>query len=311
LGAGQSEKIKRMRIIGIPIEYYVVNNIKKDPDAKEGKKVPFPDADVNPMVTRVCDDDPAKCIWTQMGYSRQKKYAVNVIDRETSEVKILAKGPAIFNPIAEKESNNKAENIENGDDSLWEMAGGADAADMKIKVIADSGAFGGVKYQVNFTNRTSPITEDEIEVLRSIHEPTAEEIEAIRDSNDMLQDTEKYPDWMFYGFDLDKYFAPTPLSTRSNNKPVEEIDEDEISLKPSDDDEDDDEDPPVKKTSKAKKVADDEEDDDEEDPPVKKTSKTKKVVDDEEDDEDPPVKKTSKAKKVADDEEDENMPDMW
>lgn len=232
--AASGKTIKKLRLIGYPIEYREATPYKRDAD-KNRVPCAFPDAAVNKSFTRICDDDLDKDIWNQMGYVTTKRFAINVIDREDGKVKILAKGISIFKQFAEAEQSNAEENIqqiEDGDELLWTQSGGAYAADVKITAQTNPKALGGVDYTVFFVNKANYITEEEIEKLRAVGCPTPAEMEALKAA---------YPDdpeWFFYGHKLENIFKPsvlrTPAAESGATTPTEEM-----SIPVDDDDEDD------------------------------------------------------------------------
>jgi len=225
--------IKRVRLIGFPIVFYQCTDYQYDktPGAEKGKKVrvPFPDINSNKNFTRIMrekivvkdgkrivtfDDDP----WYQMGYIPQKRYAINCIDRDDGEVYILTKGQTLFGEFAKEESKNidanaeiieeaKKEGIAVDPSQLkWTIAGGEIAPDFKIKVTPDDRWQ--VRYEVFPTPKAKPLTDEEIEKLRSVGCPTDEEIAKIREEDPSLKGM---PDWFLYGYPLDKIFRPTEL----------------------------------------------------------------------------------------------------
>lgn len=65
---------KKLRMVGLPGEFYEVQNKKRIPGAKDTKQVPFPDADKNKRPTRIAHDDPSKCPWREMGYVTTRRF---------------------------------------------------------------------------------------------------------------------------------------------------------------------------------------------------------------------------------------------
>jgi len=216
-----------VRLIGTYIRFRQFGNKKRDPnDPKKSYQVPFPDAHLNKAMTRIgTENDPAygECPWTKLGYIGSTRYAINVLERQpdgSSVVKILEKGGSVFNKLAEWEQNNREENLDNPDEEpLCVMLGGPVAHDVKIKAIRNPNALGGVEYKVSVTKKKTAVTEEEIEMLKSIYTPKPEELEAereawekAREENPELQLPE-WQDWFMYGYNLGNIFKPTPVRT--------------------------------------------------------------------------------------------------
>jgi hypothetical protein len=221
---------KKLRLIGLPIEYWEATARKRsEEDPKKTVQVAFPDAQLNKSYSRICDDDPEKDIWTQMGYVKSKRYAINCIDRDDGKVKILAKGKMIFREFYKAERSNIEENIElaeNGEPLLWTMVGGEESPDVKIISIANEKALGGVEYEVHINPRLNKLTTEEIEKLRNVGCPNAEQLKEIRAAN---PDLDEMPDWFFYGYNLEEIFKPSVLRTdpaivTEAPTPVQELD---------------------------------------------------------------------------------------
>ena len=264
-----SKVTRNLRLIGVPIEYFEAQPRKRSTeDPSKSVKCDFPDANLNKSFTRICDDDPSKDIWTQMGYQKTKRYAINCIciekvdGVETRTVKILARGKSIFGEFYKTEKNNVEENVDlvaDGEAPLWTQVGGADAPNVKIIAEFNDKALGNVEYSVRFSGKTSSITDEDIAMLRAIGEPTPEQLAQIRKENPDLAD---YPDWSFYGYDLEKIFKPTPLKTGVEVAVEAPTAPEEMVINTSDDDDEEVEEPKAKPVKKAKaaKVEEPEED---------------------------------------------------
>lgn len=246
--------VRNLRLIGVPIEYFEAQPRKKSvEDPSKTVQCPFPDAHLNKSFTRICEDDPSVDPWTQMGYIKTKRYAINCIcvEGDTRTVKILARGKSIFGEFYKTERDNADENIEliaAGDDPIWTQVGGEDSPMVKIIAEFKEKALGNVEYSVRFSTKTNKITDEDIALLRAIGEPTPEKLAEIRKENPDLAD---YPDWSFYGYDLEKIFKPAILRTEA---PVEvATPAEEMVINTADDDEEEVE-VPKKAKAKAKVV---------------------------------------------------------
>ena len=229
------QTVRNLRIVGLPIEYKDFTAKKRNANnPKEFDKVSFPDEALNKSFSRIGHDDENQCPWKKLGFISSNKYSVNVLERQkdgTSIPKVLNKGIQIFQEFTKWELANHEMNLENGDDSLCTALGGAVAHDVRIKAEKNASALGGVKYTVAVNPKTSILSEEEIEMLRAIHEPTAAELaadraayEADREQDNADRDAsaeynKKYapmPEWedfFTYGHDLAKIFKHTPIRT--------------------------------------------------------------------------------------------------
>ena len=208
---------RTLRLIGDAVGFRAAQAKKRNETDPKAPLVPtdFPDKELNRSFTRICNDDPKQDYWTQEGYVSTQRYAINVIERGTDgapdSIKILEKGKTIFEEFTNKENFNKGLNAElakNGKPLLWEEYGGEDAPDWVITATYTPGQIGNVTYTVNVMPYTSKITEEEIELLKATGQLSKEQLAAIRAEN---PDLATKPDWMFFGHDLEKRFAPTPL----------------------------------------------------------------------------------------------------
>lgn len=225
------ETVRYIRIIGCPIRFRQFTDKKR----KEGEKgvtykSPFPDAHLNSNFTRIgTEGDPAygECPWTKLGYVGSWRFAVNVLERQkdgTSVVKILEKGGMIFNKLMEYETNNRELNNENPDDEpTCVMLGGSVAHDVKIKAKANPQALGGVEYVVSVNPKKSKVTDEEIELLKSIGTPKDDEIanERARYELDRKSDPQlpEWEDWYLFGHNISNIFKPTPIKTEASSAP--------------------------------------------------------------------------------------------
>ncbi len=255
--SGKTEKVKRLRLIGLPIIYVEHNNRKQGLDANDPKKwvqTPFPDGDVNRSFTRICtEDDPdyGACPWCKLGFQPRTVYAINCIDRDDQKVKILQKGSTIFKEFAKVEKSNAELNEEalkeepdlDAESLLWTYAGGPGAQDFRLKAESDEKALGGVAYSVNVvplrpgTSVAPPLTEEEVEKLRAAGELSEEDTAKLLESNPELKSK---PEWFYrLGFPLEKMHAPTRLRTEEASTTTEQLDmspqgdDDEPKAKPS------------------------------------------------------------------------------
>lgn len=261
------ETVRNLRLIGFPIKFRQFTNRQPDWERRQRgdkgatKQVPFPDAHLSNSFTRIgTDNDPAygECPWEKMGYIGSERFAVNVLERQkdgTSVVKILEKGKMIFGKFMEYEASNREINLENPDEEpLCVMLGGPVAHDIKIKAKSNPNALGGVDYVVSINPRPSMVTEEEIELLRSVGVPKPEDLEAERKAFDLNKKNDpqlpEWNEWYFYGYNISNIFKHTPVKTEGAGSAAPEAvaeatSSDELVI-------DDEEPTPVATTSKAK-----------------------------------------------------------
>ena len=233
--------ITTLRLIGFPIAFKEHTATKRDPEnPKVPKKVPFSDADTNRSFTRICtENDPrfGACVWCEEGYKRNQRYSQNVLERYTedgekkSRVKILSKGPSLFEEFSKAENSNMELNAENGDNELCTFLGGATAHDIRIKSETDAAAFGGVAHTVTvIANKVTEVSQDEIDLLAAVGKPSAEEIEAAYAADPELRE---YPEWFLYGYRLENIHKPT-----AKKRPEQPSAPEDLSLDSADNDND-------------------------------------------------------------------------
>lgn len=223
--------VRKLRLIGFPIEFVEYNDKKRIPGPKTAPgekkpkpdfiKVPFPDAAENKKITRIGHDDPSKCPWRAMGYVGSRRFAIRCLEEQedgTYLPKILCKGPVIFNEFATWELG-RAEEADG--EELTTFLGGEFAPQVRIQATFDDSKLGDVDYKVFIGSKDMQITEEIINQLRSIQEPSADELNQIRSeyNNDREEDS-SLPEWKdFYefGYDLKRIFKFTPPMSSSNS----------------------------------------------------------------------------------------------
>jgi hypothetical protein len=135
---------------------------------------------------------------------------------------LLEKGKMIFEKFMEYEASNREVNLENPDeDPVCVMLGGPVAHDVKIKAKANPNALGGVDYVVSINPRPSVITEEEIELLRSVGTPKPEDLEAELKAFELSKKSDpqlpEWNDWYLYGYNVSNIFKHTPVKTEAAN----------------------------------------------------------------------------------------------
>lgn len=240
----QKKVVRKLKLIGEPYEFteYVdkqyVPNPTNDP-ALKGKtvRVPFPDSDVKKSFTRIGnDEDPENCPWKKLGYISTTQYAQNCFEKQddgTWAVKILKKGKSIFRDIA-KEQIDRMENEDLDEDDPKHFGTRNSPC---VRITAEATGYEGpksVEYKVSFDPKSTLITDDMIEMLRKVGEPSAEDLKKERDlyNRDRKSDPSmpEWEDFYLYGYPLHKIFKHTPIAgtetetAKATPKHVEEED---------------------------------------------------------------------------------------
>lgn len=214
LSVKDSPKVNRkLRLVGFPIMFMEYNDKKRTDEKDKTIRVPFSDADVNRKITRIGHENPQECPWKAQGYIGSRKFAIRCLEEQedgTWVPKILCKGPAVFNEFATWELG-RAEEDEEG---LSSFLGGINAPTVRVQATKDSSKLGGVDYKVFVGSKDMPITEEIIEQLRAIQEPSADELNALRAEYEADREEDPtLPEWHdFYefGFSLKRIFKYTP-----------------------------------------------------------------------------------------------------
>ncbi len=232
--------VRKLRLIGPPNEITEIQDKKayyvEGPDGKKirkTEKVPFPDAHKNSSPTRIGHDDAKQCPWRQMGYVGTTRFVQRCLEEQedgTWAHKILVKGPAIFDALFNWEQSRREE----GDPDISTFLGGDSAPVIRIAAVQDSSKLGGVDYTVGINSKDMPLTEEHINLLRSVREPSADDLNSYRkDWNDARQFDTDMPEWRDYfefGHDVRRIFkftppaedAPTPVLEEKEDETEEE-----------------------------------------------------------------------------------------
>lgn len=222
----QKKVVRKLKLIGEPYEFteYVdkqyVPNPTNDP-ALKGKtvRVPFPDSDVKKSFTRIGnDDDPENCPWKKLGYISTIQYAQNCFEKQDDgswAVKILKKGKSIFRDIA-KEQIDRLSNEDLDEDDPKHFGTRNSPC---VRITAEATGYEGpksVEYKVGFDPKSTYITDEMLEQLRKVGEPSAEDLKKERDlyNRDRKSDPSmpEWEDFYFYGYPLHKIFKHTPIA---------------------------------------------------------------------------------------------------
>jgi hypothetical protein len=227
--------VRKLRLIGDPMEFTEMQDKVRIPNSKETKRVPFPDAAKNASPTRIGHDDPALCPWRKMGYIGARRFAQRVLEEQEDGTwvhKILVKGPSVFDPFFDWQLGRREEN----DPDISTFLGGDKAPPVKIQATEDKSKLGGVDYRVFVNPKDMELTEDHINLLRAVRVPSADELNAFR--NEYSADREVCPempewrDYYEYGHDIRRIFKFTPLveeeNTSSSTSSQSHAEEDEV-----------------------------------------------------------------------------------
>lgn len=247
LSVKNTPKVERkLRLVGEPIEFVEYNDKKRLPGEKyKTEKVAFPDADKTKMITRIGMDDKSSCPWYKAGYVGSRKFAVKCFEQQADKSwvpKILCKGPSVFDEFG-KWTETQFLNLEDDPGAdICTFLGGDSAPMVRIVAVKDDSKLGGVDYNVFAGSVNVKLTEEMIESLRKINEPSADELNRLR--SEYLGEMKKDPtipewrDYFEYGFDLRRIFKYTPpIGEESSYKPSVSSKDTETSLDDSSPDE--------------------------------------------------------------------------
>lgn len=214
---------KNLRLIGLPIMFFEYSDKKRRPNEKNAfDRVPFPDASRNSKLTRIgLANDEGKADrndpWYQMGYVPAKKYAIRCLEKQddgTWVPKILVKGPSVFDFFFSWEESQRISMVEEEDENTSIYIGHDKAPTAKIIAVADDNKLGGVDYKVFMGKKDMALTEEHINLLRAVREPSADELNKLREEyNKDREEDDSMPEWrdyFAYSHDIDRIFKPTP-----------------------------------------------------------------------------------------------------
>lgn len=278
------EKTVRLRLIGDPISFIEYTNKKYVPNpdrdpALKGKtfEEPFPDAAFNGSFTRIGHDDPEQCPWRKLGYNKTTQYAINVLEQQPDKSwapKVLKKGNSIFEAVYAWQNGRleEAEGLDPDEASdLVTRLGVRNAPCIRIKALKKGTKSHEVEYSVHVDSKSTKLTDEMIELLRSAGEPAPETLAAERAlyEKDRAEDPTlpAWEDFFAYGYNLNQIFKHTPIreaSAEGAKEREETTPASSLSLSSADnDDEDEEVAPKPAPKSKAKPKADEDEEDDE------------------------------------------------
>jgi hypothetical protein len=223
-----------MRLVGQPVcfmEYsdYAYTGERDDKGRAITAKKAFPDAVTNKMIQRYgpSPENPeyANCPWNKLRYKGTRRYAQNVfvlVDRENNvwEPRILKQGAPVFNAFdnwwdtRRQETNDFTE-----DDGIPTSLSSRKSFAVVMKAEQEGNDFLTRKYTVAFTSKQIEITDEMIEKLRALGEPTPEKIAEMRKGYNEFR--KRYPsvaewqDYFAFGFDLEETFKPQQIKSEN------------------------------------------------------------------------------------------------
>jgi hypothetical protein len=218
--------VRKLRLVGHAMQFTEYSNrkrlskemqeqIKRETGKdKYYEEVPFPDAHLNNNFTRIGHNNDRECPWKAMGYIGSKKYAQKCLEEVDGKwvPKILCKGPSIFDGFAIWEQG-RVEEL--GDDpTLSYFLGGDKAPMVEITATYDASKLGDVDYKVHIKSKDIALTEEMINILRAVREPSADDLNRLRkEYNDDREEDDSLPEWrdyFEYSYDIRRIFQYTP-----------------------------------------------------------------------------------------------------
>jgi hypothetical protein len=223
LSVKNTPKVKRkLRLIGPAVEFAEIQDKKRIPGEKNTERVPFPDAHKNGSPTRIGHDDDKLCPWRKMGYTYARRFAQRCIEEQEDGTwvhKILVKGPMVFDFFFDWEAGRREE--AEGDTDVSTFLGGDVAPTVRIEANFDSSKLGNVDYTLACSAKDMVLTEEYINMLRAVREPSVDELNTYRaEYNEARESDPEMPEWrdyFEYGHDIRRIFKYTPPIEDSND----------------------------------------------------------------------------------------------
>lgn len=232
------EVTRKLRLVGFPIEFMQINKKKNPSNPKE--RLPFHDDHLyeKTKFTRIGLLDQDECPWVAMGYPATKRWAQRCFEEQEDGTwipKVLEKGAGIFDELASWSEGRREE-----DESLSYFLGGEEAPVIRIKAVFNPKKYGNVDYDVRFGSKDLTLTEEMIEQLRAVREPSAEDMAKFRKEykKDLSEDPDlpEWHDWYEYGHDIATIFKFTPPKDAASDEEdlnFEEKEDEKKSSKPT------------------------------------------------------------------------------
>ena len=223
-----------MRLVGQPVCFMEYSDFAYTGERDEkGRaitaKKAFPDAATNKMIQRYGpspeNPDYANCPWNKLRYKGTRRFAQNVlvlVDRENNvwEPRILKMGASVFSAFdnwwdtRRQETENFTE-----DDGIPTSLSARKSFAVILKAEQEGSDFLTRKYTVAFTSKQIEITDEMIEKLRALGEPTPEKLAEIRKGYNEFRkhnpSVAEWQDYFAYGFDLEDTFKPQQIKTEN------------------------------------------------------------------------------------------------
>lgn len=235
-----------VRLIGFPFGYRehtgYVQKLNQATKKNEWVETGFHDDEMyeKKKFSRICTENHPNhgaCPWCAAGYRVTQKFAQNVLLRTpfkddngkvqfSSEVAILQKGKMLFvDGILKKEEENELQNENSGldaddPDAACTFLGGEVAHNIIIKAEFNAKQPNNPDYTISVVNKKDIITQDDIDMLAAVGQPTSEELEQIYSDD---PDLRNYPDWFNFGYQFQKIYKPTPIKTAQANTSTEDL----------------------------------------------------------------------------------------
>lgn len=237
-----TEVSRTMRIIGFPNDLFryspkkwnnQIPNKRSPGKMGDWEEVPFPDADyARQNFTRIgttneADLKAGKCVWYNERFARDLEFVAQVLvynDDGTIENKVFNKKGSLFQTLfnAEKANAAQAERYRKMNkpvpSALWELIGGEVAPTFTVTARKSGPMKQNIEYTLVISPVAEPLTDEEIEILKSTREITPEELEEIYQRDEAActpgeKTLREYPEWFVYGHDIEAMFKPNTLLT--------------------------------------------------------------------------------------------------
>ena len=224
-----------MRLIGQAVCFmeYTVDAYTGERDDKGRAttvKKPFPDAAVNKMFQRYgpSPESPeyANCPWNKLRYKGARRYAQNVfvlVDREKNiwEPRILKQGSPVFHSFDNWWHARCQETYDfTEDDGIPTSLSSRKSFAVVMKAEQSGTDALSRKYSIAYTSKQIEVSDEMIEKLRALGEPTPEKLAEKRKNYNAFR--KQYPsiaewqDYFAYGFDLEEIFKPQQIKSENS-----------------------------------------------------------------------------------------------
>lgn len=221
-----------LRLIGLPFGFVNYQAFTWENDKKVAK--PFPDEGISKKKFNRLGPAPGMVkhfgedIWKEMGFVGSMRWVQNVIvmEDDVPKVMLLEKGKSVYDHFAKIEKLNRQKNQDKKTEKYVTWLGGPKSHLVDVVAEFNPKMPNNPDITVNVDNEFVEITDEEIEALRKVGEPTEQDLEQIYKFNPAFENTDKYPTWIWFGYPVWRIYKPDRLRTaegEAETTPVSEV----------------------------------------------------------------------------------------